>query len=205
MLRVRPRHIAYAVLVGAVLTPGVGGCAVRSDERSESPRSYSLAAALAEAEDAGAGDGQIEALRRAVGAGHVTVEEVREAARRAVTCMAFDGIEARVEERTLSHGLVLPGYVANPQGDDDAEAQVEACDRREYFWLGKAYQLQPSSVEAIERHAEERAPAVRACLEEHGVSTEDVRSASELADLASRAAHESIGVSCLAEAGVDVW
>ncbi|WP_217615148.1 hypothetical protein [Cellulomonas sp. GbtcB1] len=195
-----------ASLVVAALALGVGGCATRGDEGSgELPRAYTLAAALAEAEDAAAGEHQVVALSRAVDAGVVTVEDVREAARRAVTCMVESGIDARVEESTLSHGLVLPGYLASSDGDDHAEARIELCDRNEYFWLSKAYQLQPSSVEAIEQHAEQRAPAIRACLEEHGVPSEDARSASELADLASRAAHELIGVSCLAEAGVDVW
>lgn len=202
----RRLRIGPASILVTIVALGIGGGTAHGDSTaSGAGPASSLAAALSEAEEAGAADAQIAALRDAVSEGAVTIDLVREAARRAVTCMTERGIEAQVTGSTLSHGLVLPGYTADPRGDAAAGAQVERCDSREHFWVGKAYQLQPSSVEAMERHVESRAPAIRACLEEHGVPTEGVRSGSALADLASRAMHDSIGVGCLAEAGVNAW
>lgn len=162
--------------------------------------------ALADARDGGASDAQLAALRRAEVDGEVLIEVVREAARRSVACMRDAGLEARYDERTLAHGVVVPGYLVDEAVGADVDLQIEQCDAREFHWVSKAYQLQPSSVEAADQLVELRAPALRECLAANGVSTRAGDSGHELAARASRLTHDSGGaVSCLSEAGIEVW
>lgn len=165
-----------------------------------------IAEALADAQDARASDAQVATLEQAVAAGGVAIEEVREAARRAIACMVDVGLDARYEEKTLSHGVVVPGYVVHHEAEAEVDAQIDACDERELHWVSKAYQLQPSSVEAVEQLVEQRAPIIRSCLEDNGVQTSPDDSGQDLATRASQAMQDSAGaVNCLADAGVDVW
>lgn len=183
----------------------VSGC-TSAGASSESTASSVALQALGDARDAGASDAQVATLEHAVSTGSVVIEEVREAARRTVSCMQAAGLDARYDERTLSHGVVVPGYLVDVAPDQDVDAEVESCDEREFHWISKTYQLQPSSIEAAEQFVEQRAPAIRACLERNGVTTRADDSGHDLATTSSRAMNESGGaVSCLAEAGVDVW
>ena len=202
-LRLLPVICALLVCVSACAG---GDSATPSDRTATAGSTAIFAEALAQVQDAEASEAQLAVLREAVNTGTVSVEAAREAARRTVTCMQDGGLDAQYEEKELSHGLVVPAYVVNHGAEDDVDAQIEACDQRESFWVSQAYQLQPSSVEEAERYVEQQAPAIRACLEENGYDTDAHDSGSELANEASQAFTDSGGaVDCLTEAGIDVW
>lgn len=161
---------------------------------------------LADARHADASTEQLATLEEAVTTSSISLEAAREAARRAVSCMQEAGLDARFVEQTLAHGVVLPGYEVVPPPGEDVDAEVTACDEHEFFFVSRAYQLQPTSVEATERFVEQVAPAIRACLERNGYDTDDDARGSDLAQRASEVLHETEGgVDCLGEAGVQAW
>lgn len=202
MKKLRLLSVSCALLIGA------SACAASTtnDLSATSGPADVFAEALAEARDAGASEAQLAALSEAVDTGTVSVEAAREAARRAVACMQHGGLDAQFEEKTLSHGVVVPGYLVNHGAEDDVDAQIEVCDQQEFSWVNQVYQLQPSSVETAEQFVEQQAPVLRACLEKNGVDIDASDSGNELARKASRAMTDSGGtVNCLAEAGIDAW
>ena len=166
-----------------------------------------FAEALAEAEaSTSASDAQISALRQGAETGRISLEAVREAARRAVTCLEERGLDAEYEERSLGYGLVVPGYVVTHAPGADVDRDVATCDEHEFGWVNELYQVQPSSVEAAEQFLEQQAPVIRTCLDRHDVQTEQGSSGADLARAASEALEASGGrIDCLAEAGVDAW
>lgn len=199
----RPGLVSVSVLAVLSACATTEGPSSRLDEAGAV-----VAEALDEARAAGAGAAQLADLSAAAESGTLSVESAREAARRAVTCMQQAGIEAEYLEDTLSHGLVLPGYTAHYDTEVDVQSdlQVEACDEQEFRWVNQVYQLQPSSLEAIDAHVEQRAPAILACLVANGIEASAEETGAELAQKASQAAYDSLGeVSCLADAGIDVW
>jgi hypothetical protein len=183
----------------------VTGCADVSASDAP-PASTVFVAALEDAREGAASEAQLASLQQAVVDGALEIEQVREAARLTISCMEAAGLDARYDETTMSHGVVVPGYLVEHGPGQDVDAEVESCDEREFHWVSKAYQLQPSSVEAAERFVEQRAPVIRACLEESGIVTRTRDTGHDLAAKASHVMSESGGaVNCLAEAGVDVW
>lgn len=198
-----------SALVSVALLVALAGCATADEPSSRADEADAvLGEALDEAQAAGAGAAQLADLRAAVDSGTISVESAREAARRAVACMQAAGIDADYQEDTLSHGLVLPGYTAHYDTEVDvhADIQVEACDEQEFRWVNQVYQLQPSSVEAVDAYVEQQAPALLACLEANGIEASADETGAELAQKAVQASYDSLGeVSCLAEAGIDVW
>lgn len=165
-----------------------------------------FAEVLDEARAAHASDAQLAELDASVATGAVPVEAAREAARRAVTCMQQAGLDAHYEEAKLAHGVLLPRFTVTPVEGQDVETRIETCDQREFLFLNKAYQLQPSSLEAMERYVEQQAPVLRECLEDNGVRTDPDASGHALANRASQAMGDTAGeVNCLAEAGIEAW
>ena len=162
--------------------------------------------ALANAQEAGASDEQLAELREAGRVSEIPTETAREAARRAVSCMKDAGVDARYVERTLAHGVVLPGFEVVPPPGADVDAEAESCDEREFLFVSQVYQLQPTSVEAANQFVEQVAPVIRECLEKNGYETERGATGQELAAQASEALGDSDGgVDCLGEAGVEAW
>lgn len=123
------------------------------------PASAVLRDALADARAGGAGDDQLAALRQAQSAGAVSTEAVRAAAHRAVGCMRAAGLDARYHEGAFAHGVVVPGYLVHHEPDADEDTRAEACDAREFHWVSRAYQVQPSSIDASGRLVELHVPA----------------------------------------------
>mgnify|MGYP000882044766 CR=1 FL=1 len=120
--------------------------------------------------------------------------------------MVSSGLSARYEENTLSYGLAVPGYAVDHAAGVDSDAEVDACDRREFFWVSQVYQLQPSSRALVQHYVDQKAPLLRACLEKNGVKLAGNLSGSDLANRASQEMVNSGGkVNCLADVGIDVW
>lgn len=120
--------------------------------------------------------------------------------------MVSSGLNARYEESTLSYGLTVPGYTIDHAAGADTDAEVDACDRRKFFWVSQVYQLQPSSRELVRHYVDQKAPLLRACLEKNGAKLADNLSGSDLANRASQEMVNSGGkVNCLADVGIDVW
>ncbi|GEM_PF-1188287 len=195
------------LLVCAVLL-GAAACSTAPDDASPSTDPNAVFAdVLAEAEEAGASDEQLATLREAVEKRTVPIEAAREAARRTVVCMQEAGLDAQYDEQQVSHGLAIPGYAVQTgtDGDEDIDAQIAACDDKEYIYVSRAYQLQPSSLESAEKFVEQRAPVIQACLEDNGVKTDPNATGHELAELASQTMRDTGSVNCLAEAGIEAW
>lgn len=175
----------------------VVACASCSADDEPPPESGSIFTdALVAAEDGGAGPEQIAALEQAEADEDLSLEAARGAVRRAVQCMNDAGLEASYIEETSYSGTTLPAYQVVVGND----AQVEACDVLESYWINQVYQLQPSSVQANEDFANQQEPVLRTCLEELGVATDPDHTG---AQLASQAASEA--PDCLAEAGINAW
>lgn len=192
-----------AVLVGLLVA--TGACAPTEAEGPDGSVVFAQVLAQAEASTS-ASDAQISALREGAETGRISLEVVREAARRAVACLAELGLDAEYDERSLAYGLVVPGYVVRHAPGADVDRDVATCDEREFGWVNELYQVQPSSVEASERYLEQQAPVIRACLDRNDVRTGRDPSGPDLARAASEALQASDGrIDCLAEAGVDAW
>lgn len=179
----------------------VAGCGSTSTPE-EAEHGDVLAAALAEAREGGAAQEQVAALEAAVQTGGVSVETAREAVRRAIGCMTDVGLDASYTEKARGNGLVLPGYlvVASESDADGNDPAIDQCVTRESYWIDKAYQLQPSSIERNEDFANQQESVLRMCLEQHGSKTD---AASDGVDLANQSVRER--PECLHEAGIDAW
>lgn len=131
------------------LLVGLGACAHGAPsggrpDREAADQATTLADLLVQAEADGAGAAQLGVLRSAADTGTVPVGAVRASALRAVGCMRDARLDARYEEYVLEAGVVLPGWVVHRASDDGLERHLERCDRREYAWASRAYQMQPS-------------------------------------------------------------
>jgi hypothetical protein len=188
------------------LTVFIAGCVPAAGEDRTSHSSV-FSDLLIEAEESGtASSAQIAALRLGVEDERIGIEAAREAARRALSCLQESGVKAEYAERSLSYGLLVPGYVVKHEPGEDVDTQIATCDEREFAWVNELYQVQPSSLEASERYVEQQAPVILACLRRNAVDVDSRASGSELARVASRAFSDSDGrTNCLAEAGVDAW
>lgn len=184
----------------ALLTAMAAGCTGVPETGTSSGSVFSET--LVEARDGGAGDAQLADLEEAVSEQEISIETAREAARRTVQCMNDAGLDAGYVENTKYSGLVVPGYhVSLGTSGSDAEAQIQACDVKEGFWVNMLYQTQPIAIEAKEEFADQQEPVLRACLEGMGIDTDPEASG---VDLVNQSLRDS-GFDCLAEAGITSW
>lgn len=193
MSRSQHRTISLGTVLCAALVALLPGCTTASDDSTAEPSVFSDV--LQDAREGGAGAAQIAALEEAESAQELTLDTARRAARDAVQCMSDNGLDAAYVEETSYSGTVIPGFrVAG------AEDQAQACDVEHSYWVNQLYQVQPSSVQANEEFADQQEPALRACLEDLGISTDPEATGS---DLAHKAASEA--PDCLGEAGISEW
>ena len=203
------RNSREFLIVLGLLLPGVvlAGCGAGSPEDDGAAPAFAeeLAAAIEEAREGGASQAQIDILTRASAAGSIDLEDARATARAAVSCMVESGLVAEYDERTTNAGLVQPGYRA--QIDDerpDLETTIDDCDRQEFSWVNKLYQLQPSSIEMTDAYFEKQAPLFLACLTEHGADVDESTSKRELLESAEAVLKDTNGeTDCFVEAGLD--
>ncbi len=189
-----------AIVVGCVV---LAGCDTEPPVETES-QSFAeiVASVIADAEEGGAGDAQLEILRNAQAQGEVSLEDARVAARAMVQCVNDAGSEAFYSEITDDTGLVIPRY--DSASDTDQQVSIaEACDTKEAFWVNMAYQIQPSSQEMNDAYLDERAPIVRSCLEREGYTTDPNASTRELLRQATQVTIDTdSAVNCLVEANI---
>lgn len=161
--------------------------------------------ALAQAREGGASPAQVAVLETAADAGDLPVETAREATRRTLDCFASSGIDAEYTEEKRPWGLILPGYQAATE-TSESETALDACVKRESYWVSMVYQTQPSSMRLLHNYAEQQSDILRDCLKRNGYDPPADATGVELGDQASKVAYETHGrVACLAEAGITAW
>jgi hypothetical protein len=194
-------RLLAAALVGCVV---LVGCATESVEEAETESfADQIAIAIAEAEAGGAGDAQLAILRQAQTEGEISIEDARAAARAMVECVNNAGSQASYDERTNESGLVVPGYSALANTDEQ-QVIADACDAQEAFWINMIYQTQPASVAVNDAYLDQQAPLVRTCLEREGYATDPDATTIELLRQAADARDETdLAVDCLTEAKID--
>jgi len=181
---VRIKGAAISVVLGLL---AFAGCA-REPATPGDAFQQRVDEAIELAERADASQAQLDALEAAKLAGVLTVELARQQTNAAIACMTAAGVVAHYDERTKPGGVVVPIYIAeispdSPVGDDGVsrdERVAEQCDSREAFYVNKLFLTQPASVEAKQAEIEERAPEIRACLENGGYPPAEDATATEL-------------------------
>ncbi len=139
--------------------------------------------AIEQAEAGGASDDQLSILREAQVEGVLTFEQALSAALSTLDCYIEGGGSGTYYENVEDSGLVVPMYMALAKDDETLtrlEPMMDACGKREGFWVNKVYQLQPSSQETRDAYLKEQAPVIRKCLEDHGHATDRLATPEEL-------------------------
>lgn len=188
----------------------IAACGLTTSSDSTDTFDQRIAAAIEDAQSNGASEQQIEALRAAQEQGYVSFDIARDAALASIDCMARSGVDATYSERDDGSGVKIPTFVASLAGgnQDAISAIVDSCSRTEEAWVSKMYQLQPSTQNARDENLTRALPAIRQCLESHGVAIEDDASRDEVVQAAAELARETgtgagtTPVDCLVEAGV---
>lgn len=161
--------------------------------------------ALVAAREGGAGAEQLAQLEVARGAQDVSLEQMREAARRMVDCMVDSGLEATYDEEQLPWGLTLPGYVLIQQ-EGQVDGAEDSCEAREFHWVNMLYQVQPSTQALRVKAVAEREEIIRQCLKDNGHEAPAEATPVELGNHSAEVSRQTHGaVQCLAEAGVTSW
>ena len=202
--RVRSRRFGGGLVALMVGCLALAGCGTEPAAQNE-PESFAdqIASAIDAAEAGGAGDAQLEILRRAQAEGSLSLEDARAAERAMVQCINDAGSEATYSERTDKSGLVVPGYVA-VAGTSEQLAITDACASQEAFWVDMVYQTQPTSTALSDAYLDQQAPLVRNCLESHGYTTAPDATTHELLRQALDAALETDWtIDCLTTSGIE--
>lgn len=202
-----------ATVVGAVFI--VSACAGQPTEVASETHSFEdlIAQTVVDAEQGGAGDAQIEALKSAEISGSVDFEPMANAARETIDCLNESGFVAEYNVDELPGGIDFPNYVFRSIDQDLSPDEVEelalTCETRHFSYLSYVYQVQPTVVEAVDQEFETGREQLVACLESNGVNTSDLATRSELVEAAIRLllpelteGEQTLGVDCLAEAGI---
>lgn len=161
------RSTLAAVALAATVT-ATSACAPEvSDAAADPDFAAYVDELLEEAHNGGASETQISILENAKANGELTYEMALEANRNVVACLADVDIESHVVDETTNYGLTIPGYAAQ-LSDGSSEASVTTCDESEAYWIGQAYQLQPSSEALQSAYIAKQLPLVEACLTREG-------------------------------------
>lgn len=106
----------------------------------------------------------------------MTVEQLREAISQTYQCLQAAGITVQEVVSTTPWGTVNVAYemrVPTSQDVDDMERIGDACIREHSYFVEGAYAMQPTSVEAKERHRNLVVrPGIESCLQRFGIVPE---------------------------------
>lgn len=167
----------------------------------EESRAY-FAQLATEAEEAGASDDQVTALRRAAESGELTNQDVIALYEPFFDCVADVGAEGEVfGTEVIAPGYTVPDYrvkLPDPHQVEDFDAilgLVKACEDRYVGFAFKAIQLQPAVQAAKDADLLAHRDEVIACLAAAGEKVAADATADELAS-AVIAAKAADGVEC---------
>jgi len=199
-----------------LIFPGVlmlTACGLTDSASSTETFDQRIVAVIEDAQENGASERQIEALRVAQEQGYVSFDIARDAALASIDCMARSGVDATYSERDDGSGVKIPTFVASLAGgnQDAISAIVDSCSRTEEAWVSKMYQLQPSTQNARDENLTRALPAIRQCLIENGVTVQADASRDEVVQAAIELSRETGSggdappVDCMVEAGVTAY
>jgi len=103
------------------------------------------------------------------------MNSARDAALAVVDCITVGGGDASYVEEAEDSGVIIPGYRVRADSEEALNALdgiIEQCDRQHAFYVNKFFQLQPKTQEARDAYLETQLPLIRACLKEHGYTTD---------------------------------
>lgn len=166
-------------------------CAGKAD-RSEDPTAADsefvkrLGRDLVAAQEAGASEEQLAVLERARESGEVSFEEYSAAVGRALRCLREAGVAVQDHGVDSHQGLEKRSYSVPIEAADRRTPlgySVHRCVAEHSFWVERAYQLQPSSVEEKEAHFAEYRDAILDCLANNDIDVPDEWAEASRADL----------------------
>jgi hypothetical protein len=143
---------------------------------------------------------QIEALQNAWRTGELTFEAYSAAVDRALRCVREAGFRVFEDQVSVYQGLKMRLYSVQSRPDAQ-EPAVEACIKRHSYYIERAYQLQPASLEARERHFAQYRDALLDCLAGAGVAVDRQMTMDEILRSVSKGMDN--GVDCLQKTGFD--
>jgi hypothetical protein len=153
-----------------------------------------------DAKAAGSSPEQIEALEDAWRTGTLSFEAYNDAVDRALRCVREAGFRIFADEVTVYQGLRMRLYSVQSRPDAQ-EPAVEGCIKRHSYFVERAYQLQPASLEAKEQHFAQYRDALIDCLADAGVAVDQQMTMDEI--LRSVGKGMDNGVDCLRDTGYD--
>lgn len=209
------QHSALAAAASALLlttgctSPGAAPAPTPTATASETPDAADRAAqAVENARAAGADPSQIEILQDGV----VTFEEYEAAMLRSLECMRGHGFDVRVNGTKPSDGVEVLDFEVRPTSpelefsNEDAVAKVEECRDVWSAEVDAFWQVwSPDAVAFAERRDAAVAPAMRACLEEHGVTVADDATMRDMILASTDLQSKDADVDCVDESGYLTW
>lgn len=199
-----PRRLCTAAVVAAVALTSACSTAP-SDEPADPEFALYMDELIEEASNEGASKTQIDVLEQAKGDGELSYEAALEANRNVVSCLSEAGVEAHITEEATNYGLTIPGYAASLDGPGDPESLIESCETAEVYWVGRAYQLQPSAQELNAIHIAKQRPIVEECLAREGAEVDPGLGDYELLSFAVDYMIEHDSADCTLEAEIYGW
>jgi hypothetical protein len=182
-----------------VLLLVVAGCASPSADPSGS--ASTAESMLREARVKGADQSQIAILEK----GEVGYPDYESAISRSLQCMRDIGISVIGPEPTNGRGIKELNYSWSPHlpgmTEDQGTALGDDCLVRYSYWVEMLWQLQPSSVEAMESYFNGFRRAVVGCISENGGAIRDDATRDE-AVAAALEVRDKTDVNCFEESGI---
>jgi len=204
------RQTRSILVTAAVALTVLGGCSVahsggrEADEGPAADRGAPWFASIqTDINDAKAADSspeQIDALQNAWRTGELTFEAYSAAVDRALRCVREAGFRVFEDQVRVYQGLKMRLYSVQSRPDAQ-EPAVEGCIKRHSYYIERAYQLQPASLEARERHFARYRDALLDCLADAGVAVDRQMTMDEI--LRSVGKGMDNGVDCLQTTGFD--
>lgn len=161
------------------------------------------------AEAAGATAEQIQILEEALRTGEISFEAYDEAINRALRCLREAGVAASDGGVADVAGVKLRSYSV-PVDAEEADGRepvpgysAHRCVAEHSFWVERAYQLQPASIEAQEAYYEQFREPFLECLREQGIELDPDEAIALIVRESDEAYLEDrIDVSCRNEVGM---
>lgn len=196
------------IVVVAVVTAATAGCSSwqpsTPDDGSvdqSAPWFGDTNADLDKAKAGGATAEQVAILEGALRTGRVSFEDYSAAVDQSLRCVREAGFQVFSDKVTVYQGLRMRMYVTQSHDGNQQEPAVEKCIQQHSYYVEKAYQLQPASMEARDQHFAQYRDALIACLTGAGVAVDQQMTNDEI----QRAIGEGMdnGVDCMAKTGYD--
>ena len=180
----------------------LAGCTSATPSSGESSPDFG-SITLKEAQKYGADPSQITILEK----GEVSYPDYEAAVNRSLQCMRDAGISVIDPVPNNNEGITLLNYgwssTLPGMTEDQGYALGDDCLKRFSYWVEQLYQLQPSSLEAMERHFDQYRDAVVQCIRTNGGTVRDDATRDEAA-LAAIDVENQTGVDCFRELGLSL-